>query len=244
MSASTLARAVSAGPVVDLVLDKMPVSITLGLWSTLIAYLITIPLGIRKAVKDGSTFDTWTRGRHHRRLCDPRLSVRDPVDRVVRGWIVTGGYSRCAVLTSSNWEDFVLGARPSITSGTSPSGAGTDHLQLCHADAADQEQLSGRDQEAVRDDRAGQGPVRGARPVRPCLSQRDADRHRRLPALFIGVFFGVSRSSRRCFRWTGWGGLASRRRWSATIRSSSARCFAFTDGAYRRHHLGPHLCAG
>lgn len=48
--------------VVDLVLEKMPVSITLGLWSTVIAYLISIPLGIRKAVRDGSSFDTWTSG--------------------------------------------------------------------------------------------------------------------------------------------------------------------------------------
>ena len=48
--------------VVDLVIEKMPVSITLGLWSTVIAYLISIPLGIRKAVKDGSPFDTWTSG--------------------------------------------------------------------------------------------------------------------------------------------------------------------------------------
>ena len=46
--------------VIDLVLEKMPVSITLGLWSTVIAYLISIPLGIRKAVRDGSGFDTWT----------------------------------------------------------------------------------------------------------------------------------------------------------------------------------------
>ncbi len=48
--------------VVDLIIEKMPVSISLGLWSTLIAYLISIPLGIRKAVKDGSSFDTWTSG--------------------------------------------------------------------------------------------------------------------------------------------------------------------------------------
>ncbi len=48
--------------VMDLVLEKMPVSITLGLWSTLIAYFISIPMGIRKAVKDGSSFDTWTSG--------------------------------------------------------------------------------------------------------------------------------------------------------------------------------------
>ena len=48
--------------VVDLVLEKMPVSITLGLWSTVIAYLVSIPLGIRKAVRDGTPFDTWTSG--------------------------------------------------------------------------------------------------------------------------------------------------------------------------------------
>jgi len=46
--------------VLELVLEKMPVSITLGLWSTVIAYVISIPLGIRKAIRDGSSFDTWT----------------------------------------------------------------------------------------------------------------------------------------------------------------------------------------
>ncbi|KJZ20714.1 microcin C ABC transporter permease YejB [Loktanella sp. S4079] len=48
--------------VFDLVMEKMPVSITLGLWSTLIAYFVSIPLGIKKAVRDGSAFDTWTSG--------------------------------------------------------------------------------------------------------------------------------------------------------------------------------------
>ena len=48
--------------VLELVLEKLPVSITLGLWSTLIAYAVSIPLGIRKAVRDGTTFDTWTSG--------------------------------------------------------------------------------------------------------------------------------------------------------------------------------------
>lgn len=51
-----------SGSVVDLVLDKMPVSISLGIWTTLLVYLISIPLGIRKAVRDGSTFDVWTSG--------------------------------------------------------------------------------------------------------------------------------------------------------------------------------------
>ncbi|SHH03817.1 microcin C transport system permease protein [Cognatiyoonia sediminum] len=48
--------------VVDLVLEKLPVSLTLGLWTTLLAYLVSIPLGIKKAVRDGSKFDTWTSG--------------------------------------------------------------------------------------------------------------------------------------------------------------------------------------
>ncbi len=48
--------------VVDLVIDKMPVSISLGLWTTLIVYLISIPLGVAKAVRDGSKFDLWTSG--------------------------------------------------------------------------------------------------------------------------------------------------------------------------------------
>ncbi|WP_066016612.1 microcin C ABC transporter permease YejB [Endozoicomonas atrinae] len=46
--------------VVDLIKEKLPVSISLGLWSTLIIYLISIPLGIRKALKHGSRFDIWS----------------------------------------------------------------------------------------------------------------------------------------------------------------------------------------
>ncbi len=44
----------------ELIVERMPVSISLGLWSTLIIYLVAIPLGIKKAVKDGSKFDIWT----------------------------------------------------------------------------------------------------------------------------------------------------------------------------------------
>jgi microcin C transport system permease protein len=46
--------------VIALVVDKLPVSISLGLWTTLIVYLVSIPLGVRKAVKDGTRFDVWT----------------------------------------------------------------------------------------------------------------------------------------------------------------------------------------
>src|SRR4029453_11914118 len=46
--------------VLQLVKEKLPVSMSLGIWMTLLTYLISIPLGIRKAVSDGSKFDTWT----------------------------------------------------------------------------------------------------------------------------------------------------------------------------------------
>ena len=48
--------------VISLILEKMPVSISLGLWMTIISYGISIPLGIAKAVRDGSKFDVWTSG--------------------------------------------------------------------------------------------------------------------------------------------------------------------------------------
>lgn len=48
--------------VINLIKDKMPVSISLGVWILIFSYSISIPLGIRKAVHDGSTFDVWTSG--------------------------------------------------------------------------------------------------------------------------------------------------------------------------------------
>jgi len=47
-------------PVTDLIWERLPVSISLGLWTTLLTYLISIPLGIRKAVRAGTRFDAWT----------------------------------------------------------------------------------------------------------------------------------------------------------------------------------------
>ena len=48
--------------VLQLIKEKLPVSISLGIWLTLLTYLISIPLGIRKAIRDGSQFDVWTSG--------------------------------------------------------------------------------------------------------------------------------------------------------------------------------------
>jgi microcin C transport system permease protein len=47
-------------PVLQIIKEKLPVSISLGIWMMLLTYLISIPLGIRKAVHDGERFDTWT----------------------------------------------------------------------------------------------------------------------------------------------------------------------------------------
>jgi microcin C transport system permease protein len=49
-------------PVLGLLLEKLPVSISLGLWTTLLVYLVSIPLGIAKAIRDGTSFDVWTSG--------------------------------------------------------------------------------------------------------------------------------------------------------------------------------------
>jgi microcin C transport system permease protein len=96
--------------VVDLVLEKMPVSITLGLWSTLIAYLMAIPLGIRKAVRDGTRFDAWT-------------SVGIVATYAIPGFLFAimlivlfagGSYWRIFPLrglTSSGWEDLSLAGK-------------------------------------------------------------------------------------------------------------------------------------
>ena len=48
------------GSVLGLIAQRLPVSMSLGIWSTLIIYLVSIPLGIRKALKNGTRFDTWT----------------------------------------------------------------------------------------------------------------------------------------------------------------------------------------
>src|SRR3954469_14211781 len=46
--------------VLQLIKEKLPVSISLGIWMTLLTYLISLPLGVKKAVEDGSQFDLWT----------------------------------------------------------------------------------------------------------------------------------------------------------------------------------------
>jgi microcin C transport system permease protein len=91
--------------VVDLVIEKMPVSITLGLWSTVIAYLISIPLGIRKAVRDGTSFDTWTSG-----IIIAAYAIPGFLFAILLMVLFAGGsyfqWFPLRGLTSDGWEDF------------------------------------------------------------------------------------------------------------------------------------------
>jgi microcin C transport system permease protein len=93
--------------VVDLVIEKMPVSITLGLWSTLIAYLISIPLGIRKAVRDGTSFDTWTSG-----IIIAAYAIPGFLFAILLMVVFAGGsyfqWFPLRGLTSDNWEELSL----------------------------------------------------------------------------------------------------------------------------------------
>ncbi len=93
--------------VVDLVLEKMPVSISLGLWSTLLAYLISIPLGIRKAMHDGSRFDTASSAAIIVAFAIPSFLFAIMLLVVFAG----GSYWRIFPLrglTSDNWADLSL----------------------------------------------------------------------------------------------------------------------------------------
>jgi microcin C transport system permease protein len=93
--------------VVDLVIEKMPVSISLGLWTTLIAYLVSIPLGIRKAVRDGTSFDTWTSG-----IIIAGYAIPGFLFAILLMVLFAGGsyfqWFPLRGLTSDNWEELSL----------------------------------------------------------------------------------------------------------------------------------------
>ncbi|WPZ35117.1 microcin C ABC transporter permease YejB [Thalassobaculum sp. OXR-137] len=99
-----------SGSVVDLVLEKMPVSISLGIWTTLLVYLISIPLGIRKAVRDGSAFDVWTSG-----VIIVGYAIPGFLFAVLLIVLFAGGsflqWFPLRGLVSDNWEQLDWGAR-------------------------------------------------------------------------------------------------------------------------------------
>ncbi len=96
--------------VIDLVLDKLPVSISLGLWSTLIIYLISIPLGITKAIRDGSRFDVWTSA-----IVIVGYAIPGFLFAILLVVLFAGGsfldFFPLRGLTSENWDDLGLFAK-------------------------------------------------------------------------------------------------------------------------------------
>ncbi|HUS54258.1 MAG TPA: microcin C ABC transporter permease YejB, partial [Thermohalobaculum sp.] len=93
--------------VIDLIVEKMPVSISLGLWSTLIAYLVSIPLGIAKAVRDGSRFDAISSG-----VIVAAYAIPGFLFAVVLLVLFAGGsywqLFPLRGLTSENWEELSI----------------------------------------------------------------------------------------------------------------------------------------
>ena len=90
--------------VMELVLEKMPVSISLGLWTTLFVYLISIPLGIAKAVRDGTRFDTATSA-----IVIVGYAIPNFLFAILLVVLFAGGsffdWFPLRGLTSSNWEE-------------------------------------------------------------------------------------------------------------------------------------------
>ncbi len=176
-------------PVLDLVREKLPVSLSLGLWTTLLTYLISIPLGIRKAVRDGSRFDVWTSG---------VIVVGYAVPSFLFGLLLIvlfagGSYFQIFPLRglySENWADALLArSRARLSLAHHPAGAGHGDRRLRQPHHADQELVHRPAQHAIRHHRPRQGPDREPRPLRPRLPQRDAPGDRGLPAAFVGVLF-------------------------------------------------------
>ena len=104
--------------VMELVLDKLPVSISLGLWTTLLVYLISIPLGIRKAVTDGSRFDVWSSSAIVLGYAIPGFLFAILLIIFFAGgryfdWFPLRG------LTSNGWDELSWGARTLTTFGIS-----------------------------------------------------------------------------------------------------------------------------
>lgn len=93
--------------VVDLILEKMPVSISLGLWTTLLVYGISIPLGIRKAVQHGSRFDIWSST-----LVTVGFAIPNFLFAIMLIVLFAGGsywdWFPLRGLTSANWDELSL----------------------------------------------------------------------------------------------------------------------------------------
>ena len=213
-------------PVIDLILEKMPVSISIGLWTTLIGYLVSIPLGIAKARRDGSSFDSSTTP-----LSRPASAIPAFLFAVLLIVLFAGGsyfhWFPLRGLVSDNWWDLSWPDRirdyfwhmtlPLIAMTIGGFAASTllvknsflDQMNLLYVSTA-----------------RAKGLTQTAGSLWPCFSERDADCCRRNARcdhqhLSRVIDFSSKPSSRSMV----WGCSAMRPPSAATIPSCSARCF-------------------
>ena len=177
--------------VVDLIKEKLPVSITLGLWTTLLTYLISIPLGIAKARRDGTAFDVWTSG-----VIIVGYAIPGFLFAVMLIVLFAGGsyfdWFPLRGLTSDNFDEpEPWRANPRLSLAYFPAGAGALHIRFCDHLAFDQKRVSGRDTQTICRDRARQrAECRNPRALRPCVPQCHADCHCRISRrIYRRVFY-------------------------------------------------------
>ena len=142
--------------VLQLIKEKLPVSMSLGIWMTLLTYLISIPLGIRKAVEDGSRFDMWTSS-----VIIVGYAIPGFLFAILLIILFAGGsffdWFPLRGLVSENWAQLPWWqkiARLFLAPGAADRVDGA--VGLRHHDAADQELVPRRDPQAIRADRARQ----------------------------------------------------------------------------------------
>ena len=180
-------------PVLQLVKEKLPVSISLGLWLTFVSYAISIPLGVAKAVRDGSKFDIWTSA-----VIIVGYAIPSFLFAILLVVLFAGGsfwnIFPLRGLTSDNFADlswWQKGAGLRLAPGVAADGTGG--VVVRHDDTVDEKLLPGRNQEAVRHHGARQGIDRKTRVVRACIPQCHADCHRRFPRrIHLGVLCRVA----------------------------------------------------
>ena len=146
----------------QLIKEKLPVSISLGLWTFLLSYLISIPLGIAKAVREGTRFDTLTT-----LLVLVGFAIPGFVLGVLLIVLFAGGsfldWFPLRGLTSDNWASLSLaGAHRRLPVAPGAAAHLLRDRQLRDRHHADQEHVRRGDPQAVRAGRARQGPVRAA----------------------------------------------------------------------------------
>ena len=178
--------------VLELIKEKLPVSMSLGIWMTLISYLISIPLGIRKAVRDGEKFDTWTRG-----ILVVGYAVPGFLLAVLLLVVFAGGsFFQWFPLTRADIGELVaaeLGGKDCGLCLASRAAAHGNGARRVHDHGVpDQELVPGRDPQAIRADGAREGIDREPGSLRPCVSQCHAAGHRGLsgrlhPCVLLGL---------------------------------------------------------